>query len=76
MTVHMFKALSSLKLTTGKVLGAWGKHDPKDMGGFGACCNPMSLCLGPGGALYTAEAGLGRINRYRAMLLRISSSAL
>ena len=48
----------------GKVLATWGKRDRRDLEGFGSCCNPMNLCFGPGGALYTAESGLGRIKRY------------
>ena len=34
------------------------------MVGFGSCCNPMNLRIGPGGEVYTAEATLGRIKRF------------
>lgn len=49
----------------GKQLAAWGKAD-RDGGieGFGSCCNPMNLRVGPNGAIYTSEASLGRIKRY------------
>lgn len=49
----------------GKVLATWGKRDRKKVEGFGSCCNPMNLCFGPDGSLYTAESGLGRIKRYK-----------
>jgi sugar lactone lactonase YvrE len=48
----------------GEILSKWGNRDRKDIKGFGACCNPMNLCFGPKGELYTAESGLGRIKRY------------
>jgi len=48
----------------GKVLSKWGKRSRTDLEGFGSCCNPLNLCLGPDGVLYTAESGLGRIKRY------------
>jgi sugar lactone lactonase YvrE len=48
----------------GKVLGAWGMQNRGDVAAFGGANNPMGICLGPGGALYTAEAGLGRIKTY------------
>ncbi|MHC4086948.1 MAG: NHL repeat-containing protein [Planctomycetota bacterium] len=48
----------------GKILSKWGSRDRKDIEGFGSCCNPMNLCFGPKGELYTAESGLGRIKRY------------
>ena len=50
----------------GKVLSKWGQRDRKNISGFGSCCNPMNLCFGPGGELYTAESGLARIKRYTA----------
>lgn len=50
----------------GKVLSKWGQRARKDISGFGSCCNPMNLCFGPGGELYTAESGLARIKRYTA----------
>lgn len=49
---------------TGKVLGTWGQRDRKGLEGFGSCCNPMNLCFGTDGSLYTSESGLGRIKRY------------
>jgi len=48
----------------GKSLGSWGKRDRRNIEGFGSCCNPMNLCFGPGGVLYTSESGLGRVKRY------------
>jgi len=48
----------------GEILSKWGNQDRKNIEGFGSCCNPMNLCFGPEGALYTAESGLGRIKRY------------
>jgi sugar lactone lactonase YvrE len=48
----------------GKILSKWGNRDRKNIEGFGSCCNPMNLCFGPEGELYTAESGLGRIKRY------------
>ena len=50
----------------GNVLSQWGKQDRKGVEGFGSCCNPMNLCFGADGSLYTAESGLGRIKRYDA----------
>jgi len=48
----------------GKILSTWGSKSRIDIEGFGSCCNPMNLCFGPKGELYTAESGLGRIKRY------------
>ena len=48
----------------GKILSKWGNRDRKNIEGFGSCCNPMNICFGPEGELYTAESGLGRIKRY------------
>jgi len=48
----------------GEVLSQWGRQDRTEIDGFGSCCNPMNLCIGPGGVLYTAESGLGRIKRH------------
>jgi sugar lactone lactonase YvrE len=48
----------------GNILSKWGQKDRVNVEGFGSCCNPMNLCFGPGGHLYTAESGLGRIKRY------------
>jgi len=48
----------------GEVLSSWGSKDRTNIEGFGTCCNPMNLCFGPKGELYTAESGLGRIKRY------------
>ena len=50
----------------GKVLGRWGGRSRTEIEGFGACCNPMNLCFGADGALYTAESGLARVKRYTA----------
>jgi hypothetical protein len=48
----------------GKALSNWGEKSRTGMEGFGSCCNPMNICFGPGGELYTAESGLGRVKRY------------
>jgi len=48
----------------GKVLSRWGERGRTGAEGFGSCCNPMNLCFGKDGNLYTAESGLGRIKRY------------
>ncbi len=48
----------------GKQLAAWGKKDRKDVVGFGSCCNPMNIRLGPDGVVYTSESNLGRIKRF------------
>lgn len=48
----------------GEVLDKWGKKDRTNIEDFATCCNPMNICLGPKGELYTAESGLGRIKRY------------
>ncbi|MCK5174668.1 MAG: hypothetical protein KAR47_14840 [Planctomycetes bacterium] len=48
----------------GNIITRWGQKDPKDIEGFGSCCNPMNLCFGSDGTLYTAESGLARIKRY------------
>ena len=50
----------------GRELGTWGRRDRSNVEGFGSCCNPMNLCFGPRGALYTSESGLGRVKRYSA----------
>ena len=50
----------------GKVLSKWGSKSRTSVEGFGACCNPMNIIFGPGGELYTAESGLGRVKRYSA----------
>jgi hypothetical protein len=50
----------------GKVLASWGAPSrANDLEGFGSCCNPMNLCFGSDGSLYTAESGLARIKRYK-----------
>jgi hypothetical protein len=50
----------------GEVLAKWGQRKRTGLDGFGACCNPMNLCFGPDGVLYTSESGLGRVKRYTA----------
>jgi len=49
---------------SGETLGKWGERSRTELEGFGSCCNPMNLCFGADGALYTAESGLGRVKRY------------
>ena len=48
----------------GAVLSKWGSRDRTGLEGFGSCCNPMNIIFGPEGALYTSEAGVGRLKRY------------
>jgi len=48
----------------GKKLCAWGKSDRSGIDGFGSCCNPMNIGLGPDGSLYTVESDPGRIKRF------------
>ncbi len=50
----------------GKQLGTWGRRDREDIAGFTACCNPCNFDFGPGGVLYTAESGVGRVKKYAA----------
>lgn len=48
----------------GKALGKWGERSRTGLEGFGSCCNPMNLCVGGDGSLYTAESGTARVKRY------------
>ncbi|HUT57979.1 MAG TPA: hypothetical protein VNA25_09045 [Phycisphaerae bacterium] len=48
----------------GKLIASWGRASRTDVEGFGSCCNPMNLCFGADGSLYTSESGLGRVKRY------------
>lgn len=41
----------------GKKLASFGKRDRKAADGFGGCCEPKNLAIGPGGDLFTAESG-------------------
>ncbi|MEE8452802.1 MAG: hypothetical protein V3R99_12835 [Thermoguttaceae bacterium] len=50
----------------GEVLGHWGEQSRTELEGFGSCCNPMNLCFGPDGVLYTSESGMARVKRYTA----------
>lgn len=47
----------------GKELGAWGRASRTDPDGFGSCCNPMNVCFGPEGELYTSESQ-GAVKRF------------
>lgn len=49
----------------GDLLGSWGRRDRTGIEGFAACCNPVNFDFGPGGVLYTAESGIGRVKRYK-----------
>lgn len=42
----------------------WGRRDRQSLKGFAACCNPVNFDFGPGGVLYTAESGVGRVKKY------------
>lgn len=48
----------------GKLLSRGGTADRTEASGFGGCCNPMNIRVGPGGALYTTETGPDRVKRY------------
>lgn len=48
----------------GEPLKHFGERTRTGVTGFGSCCNPMNLCFGAGGEVYTAESNLGRIKRY------------
>ena len=48
----------------GKEVLTWGKRDRKGVTGFTSCCNPMNVCFGKNGDVYTAESNTGRIKRY------------
>lgn len=50
----------------GERLGTWGSRQRTDIAGFAACCNPVNFDFGPGGELFTAESGVGRVKRYTA----------
>jgi len=50
----------------GKMLDNWGQQSRTDLEGFGSCCNPMNLCFGSDGVLYTSESGVARVKRYTA----------
>lgn len=50
--------------TDGKEQLHWGKGDRKGVEGFSSCCNPMNLCFGKNGDVYTAESSSGRIKRF------------
>jgi hypothetical protein len=41
----------------GKKLADFGKQDRKAADGFGGCCEPKNLSIGPGGDVFTAESG-------------------
>lgn len=49
----------------GKKLAQWGEGDRNGSTGakFGGCCNPMNLCFGSGGEVFTAESE-GYIKRF------------
>ena len=48
----------------GEKIDTWGSRDRTRIEGFAACCNPVNFDWGPGGDLYTAESGIGRVKRY------------
>ena len=50
----------------GKPKTTWGQRDRTSIAGFTACCNPCNIDFGPGGVLYTAESGVGRVKKYSA----------
>lgn len=48
----------------GEVVTSWGKRDRTGADGFTSCCNPMNVCFGQNGDVYTAESNTGRIKRF------------
>lgn len=50
----------------GTEAGQWGDRDRTGVTGFTSCCNPMNVCFGPGGDVFTAESNTGRIKRFTA----------
>lgn len=48
----------------GEQVNRWGSSAREGLAGFGSCCNPMNVAFGPGGTVYTAESGSGRIKRF------------
>lgn len=50
----------------GKPIATWGRRERENLAGFTACCNPCNFDFGPGGVLYTAESGVGRVKKYTA----------
>jgi hypothetical protein len=50
----------------GKEAGQWGERDRTGVNGFTSCCNPMNVCFGAGGDVFTAESNTGRIKRFTA----------
>jgi len=48
----------------GQGVNEWGSHDRVGGLGFGGCCNPMNVAIGPTQSVYTAESGSGRIQRF------------
>jgi len=50
----------------GTEAGQWGERDRTGVTGFTSCCNPMNVCFGPGGDVFTAESNTGRIKRFTA----------
>jgi sugar lactone lactonase YvrE len=50
----------------GKLVSTWGKGDRTGVDGFSSCCNPMNVCFGKNGDVFTAESNTGRIKRFTA----------
>ena len=51
----------------GNRLRKWGEYHRHKIQAFDSCCNPMNLCFGPDGSLYTTESRTtDRIKRYAA----------
>jgi len=48
----------------GRELGHFGKRDAAAPDGFGGCCNPVNLCFGPDGALWTSEKTPNVVKRF------------
>ena len=49
----------------GKEICTWGESARTDVVGFGSCCNPMNLRIGPEGVVYTSESSIGRVKRFK-----------
>ncbi len=48
----------------GTLVTTWGKKDRTGVDGFTSCCNPMNVCFGSSGDVFTAESNTGRIKRF------------
>jgi hypothetical protein len=50
----------------GRQVLEFGSRERDRPEGFSGCCNPMNVAFGDDGSVYTAESGIGRIERFSA----------